>query len=56
MVANAYHHAVIDRLARSVGVTAIENSAGLWCEVDRPEDIERWAREHRPGHWPRALP
>lgn len=53
---NAYHHAVIDRLARSVGVTAIENSAGLWCEVDRPEDIERWTRDHRPRPWPRALP
>ncbi len=39
---NAYHHAVIDRLARSVGVAAIENRSGLWCEVDRPEDIERW--------------
>jgi choline kinase len=53
---NAYHHAVIDRLARSVGVAAIENVAGLWCEVDRPEDIERWTRDHRPRPWPRALP
>jgi choline kinase len=53
---NAYHHAVIDRLARAVGVTAIENAAGLWCEVDRPEDIERWTRDHRPRPWPRAVP
>jgi len=51
---NAYHHAVIDRLAHTSGVTAIENIAGLWCEVDRPEDIERWLREHRPRQ--QALP
>ncbi|MEJ0100914.1 MAG: phosphocholine cytidylyltransferase family protein [Pseudomonadota bacterium] len=53
---NAYHHAVIDRLARSVGVTALENRSGLWCEVDRPEDIENWTRDHRPRPWPRILP
>jgi len=52
---NAYHHAVIDHLARTARVTAIENHGGLWREVDRPEDIERWTRDHtRP--WPRALP
>jgi choline kinase len=52
---DAYHHAVIDHLARSARVTAIENHGGLWREVDRPEDIERWTRDHtRP--WPRALP
>jgi choline kinase len=53
---NAYHHAVIDRLARTTGVHAIENTAGLWCEVDRPEDIERWTRNHRPRPWPQVLP
>jgi L-glutamine-phosphate cytidylyltransferase len=53
---NAYHHAIIDQLARTTGVAAVENSAGLWCEVDRPEDMERWARDHRPRPWPRILP
>lgn len=43
---NAYHHAVIDRLARSATVTAIENHSGLWCEIDRPEDIEQWVQDH----------
>jgi choline kinase len=53
---NAYHHGVIDHLARTAGVTAIENHGGLWREVDRPEDIERWTREHGGGSWPKALP
>jgi len=43
---NAYHHAVIHRLAGAEGVTAIENHSGLWCEIDRPEDIDRWVRDH----------
>ena len=30
--------------------------SGLWREVDRPEDIERWTRDHRERPWPRALP
>lgn len=53
---NAYHHGVIDQLARTASVTAIENHGGLWREVDRPEDIDRWTRDHDPGRWPRALP
>ena len=43
---NAYHHAVIDRLAGSSTVSAIENHSGLWCEIDRPEDIEQWVHDH----------
>ncbi len=53
---NAYHHGVIDELARTSGVTAVENHGGLWREVDRPEDIERWTRDHSERPWPRALP
>lgn len=53
---NAYHHDVIGRLAHTATVTAIENHSGLWREVDRPEDIERWTRDHRQRPWPRALP
>jgi choline kinase len=52
----AYHHAVIDHLARTVGVSAVENHSGLWREVDRPEDIERWTRDHKPRPWPLAAP
>jgi choline kinase len=44
---NAFHHAVIARLAEGVGVAAIARDAGIWQEIDRPEDIERWARVHR---------
>ncbi|MDO9452966.1 MAG: phosphocholine cytidylyltransferase family protein [Stagnimonas sp.] len=43
---NAYHHAVIHKLAGTAGVTAIENHSGLWCEIDRPEDIEQWVQNH----------
>jgi L-glutamine-phosphate cytidylyltransferase len=54
---NAYHHAVIDHLARSnAGVTAIPNQGGLWCEVDRPEDIEQWTQDHTAQPMARALP
>ncbi len=42
----AYHHAVIDLLAQGAGVQAIENHSGLWCEIDRPEDIEQWVQDH----------
>jgi choline kinase len=52
----AYHHAVIDQLARTTGVHAIRNHSGLWREVDRPEDIERWVRDHKARPWPLALP
>lgn len=53
---DSYHHGVIDLLARTATVTAIENHSGLWREVDRPEDIERWTRDHKPRPWPRAMP
>ena len=43
----AYHHAVVDRLARTGGVTAI-TANGSWCEIDRPQDIAAWSRGH-PG-------
>jgi choline kinase len=43
----AFHHAVIARLAETAGVHAISRDAGAWQEIDRPEDIERWARLHR---------
>lgn len=52
----AYHHAVIHQLALSCGVTAIENHSGLWCEIDRPEDIERWVQDHRGQYRRRAVP
>lgn len=43
---NAYHHAIVHQLAGVTGVTAIENHSGLWCEIDRPEDITQWVRDH----------
>lgn len=45
----AYHHAVIDLLASSCLVTPIVNQSGTWCEIDRPEDIQRWAADHAAG-------
>ncbi|MGZ5826695.1 MAG: phosphocholine cytidylyltransferase family protein [Croceibacterium sp.] len=47
--AGAYHHDILDRLARRLPVAAIERSAGFWQEVDRPEDIAVWRAEHEPG-------
>lgn len=41
----AYHHDVIDRLAREGGVHAIE-IAGGWREIDRPQDIAAWSAGH----------
>lgn len=38
----AYHHAVIDLLAGSDSVAALERGAGRWQEIDRVEDIDRW--------------
>lgn len=43
----AFHHAVVARLAETTGVYAIGRDAGAWQEIDRPEDIERWANLHR---------
>jgi L-glutamine-phosphate cytidylyltransferase len=42
--AQAYHHAIVDRLAAADQVAAIANDSPLWIEIDRPEDIERWRR------------
>lgn len=47
--AGAFHHDVVDRLARAGGVAAIERAAGFWQEVDRPEDIVVWRAEHERG-------
>lgn len=41
----AYHHDVIDRLARERGVHAIA-IAGGWQEIDRPQDIAAWSAGH----------
>ena len=46
--AGAYHHDILDRLARRWKVAAIERAAGFWQEVDRPEDIAVWRAEHEP--------
>ncbi len=40
--AQRFHHAVIDHLARTCLVGAIEAGSPEWIEIDRPEDIERW--------------
>ncbi len=40
--AQRFHHAVIDHLARTGTVAAIETGSPSWIEIDRPEDIERW--------------
>jgi len=45
---HAYHHDIVARLARTVGVTAIVDRHGGWQEIDRPEDIDRWAESRRP--------
>lgn len=40
---HAFHHAIIDRLARAGSVAALSLPPGIaWQEVDRPEDIARW--------------
>ena len=47
--AGAYHHDIVNRLAQSRPVAAIERTMGFWQEVDRPEDIVVWRAEHEPG-------
>jgi choline kinase len=47
--AGAFHHDIVDRLAKGREVAAIERAAGFWQEVDRPEDIVVWRAEHEPG-------
>ena len=41
---HAYHHDVIDYLAKSNRVDAIVADAAGWQEVDSPADIARWTR------------
>jgi hypothetical protein len=38
----AFHHAVVDRVARADGVHAVCFEDGAWTEIDRPEDIAAW--------------
>lgn len=43
----AYHHEIVDRLARKGMVDAIECTPGASMEIDRPEDIEAWMIAHK---------
>lgn len=48
---SSYHHAVIDRMAQDgVPVAAIGRAAGMWQEIDRPEDIRAWASANDAAH------
>lgn len=38
----AYHHDVVDLLARLDDVVAVEHEAGDWVEIDRVEDLAGW--------------
>jgi choline kinase len=43
----AYHHAVVRRVAQEAGVAAVRIAPGTrWQEIDRPEDIALWQRDH----------
>ena len=42
----AFHHAIVDRLARWGRVEAIERAPGCWREVDQPKDIAGWEADH----------
>lgn len=50
--AGAYHHDIVDRMARTGRIAAIERSEGYWQEIDRPQDIARWRAEHEGGDGP----
>jgi L-glutamine-phosphate cytidylyltransferase len=41
--AQSFHHAIVDRLAHEGDVHAVAFGSGLWTEIDRPEDIAKWA-------------
>jgi choline kinase len=43
----SFHHAIVDRLAHEGRVRAVTFDAGLWTEIDRPEDIVRWTGDER---------
>jgi choline kinase len=38
----AFHHAVVDRMARQGAVKAVTFAGGVWTEIDRPEDMASW--------------
>lgn len=44
--AGAFHHGVIDRMAETGTVHAIERVPGVWQEIDQPHDIEAWYGLH----------
>ncbi|WP_419825782.1 NTP transferase domain-containing protein [Sphingomonas sp.] len=46
--AQAFHHAVVDRIAHEGRVAAIAFAGGSWTEIDRPEDIARWGGAEPP--------
>lgn len=44
---HAYHHAVVRRIAETVGVRALRIAPDVrWQEIDRPEDIALWQHDH----------
>jgi choline kinase len=44
---HAYHHAVVRRVAETVGVRAVRIAGNVrWQEIDRPEDIALWQHDH----------
>lgn len=45
----AFHHAIVDRIAREDGVHAVSFEGGQWTEIDRPEDIAGWGRPSAPA-------
>jgi len=44
----AYHHDIIDHLAREARVNAIVVQGAAWQEIDTPEDIANWAQDAAP--------
>lgn len=38
----AFHHSIIDRLAKTQTVHPVEVHSAHWQEIDRPEDMEGW--------------
>lgn len=53
----AFHHSVVDRVARERPVNAVSFDHGVWTEIDRPEDIAAWGgpgTSSAPQRLPRA--
>ena len=42
----AFHHAIVDRMAHERPVNAVAFAHGIWREIDRPEDIASWGGGH----------